>query len=169
MEHYGASEPYLPMLEALGRLGRGPDGEHLIAVLRQYAPTWLVQMPALLSPAEREQLQREVQGATPQRMLREMAEALEALTAERPLLLCWKTCTGAMSRRWTYCPSWRGGRRAARLLVIGTYRPVEVLGNGHPLRTVKQELHLHGQCEELRLGLLSEEDVSGLPETSGSR
>src|SRR4029453_17667536 len=58
VEHYGVSEPYLPVLEALGRLGRVPDGEHLTAVLRQYAPTWLVHLLALVSPAEREQLQR---------------------------------------------------------------------------------------------------------------
>ena len=38
----------MPILEALGRLCREPEGERLIAVLQQHAPTWLVQMPALL-------------------------------------------------------------------------------------------------------------------------
>ena len=75
------------MLEALGRLCRGPDGEQLIALLRQHAPTWLVQMPALLNAAELEALQRQDAGATRERMLRELAEALEAITAERPLVL----------------------------------------------------------------------------------
>src|SRR5262249_40924420 len=45
------------------------------------------------------------------------------------------------------------------LLVIGTYRPVDVILQAHPLRAVKQELHLHGLCEELPLGLLSEAQV----------
>jgi predicted ATPase len=45
-------------------------------------------MPALLSEAEREALQRQVMGVTCERMLRELAEALEALTADRALLLC---------------------------------------------------------------------------------
>ena len=49
MEHYGAGEAYLPVLEALGRLCREADGKEVIALLRQQAPTWLVQMPALLS------------------------------------------------------------------------------------------------------------------------
>ena len=44
-------------------------------------------MPALLSAAELEALQRKVLGATRERMLREMAEAVEALTAERALVL----------------------------------------------------------------------------------
>jgi DNA-binding winged helix-turn-helix (wHTH) protein len=39
VEPYGAGEPYLPVLEALGRLGRGPDGTRLVTVLRQYAPS----------------------------------------------------------------------------------------------------------------------------------
>ena len=160
VEHYGASEPYLPVLEALGRLGRGPDGEHLIAVLRQYAPTWLVHLPALVSPAEREQLQREVQGATPQRMLREMAEALEALTAEHPLLLVLEDLHWSDVSTLDLLSVVARRTERARLFIIGSYRPAEVLGNGHPLRTVMQELHLHKQCEELRLGLLSEEDVT---------
>jgi predicted ATPase len=160
VEHYGASEPYLPVLEALGRLGRGPDGEQLIAVLRQYAPTWLVHLPALVSPAEREQLQREVQGATPQRMLREMAEALEALTAERPLLLVLEDLHWSDVSTLDFLSVVARRTERARLFIIGSYRPAEVLGNGHPLRTVMQELHLHKQCEELRLGLLSEEDVT---------
>jgi predicted ATPase len=47
----------------------------------------------------------------------------------------------------------------ARLLIVGTYRPVEMLTNDHPLRTMKQELELHRYCEELRLKLLTEENV----------
>jgi predicted ATPase len=60
VESYGAGEPYLPVLEALGRLCRGPHGTRLVSVLRQHAPSWLVQMPALLPPAEWEALQHAV-------------------------------------------------------------------------------------------------------------
>ena len=56
VEQYGASEAYLPVLEALGRVGRSPGGGQLLALLNQYAPTWLVQMPALLGAAELEAL-----------------------------------------------------------------------------------------------------------------
>jgi hypothetical protein len=60
VEHYGLGEPYLPILEALGQLCRGPAGVRLGALLRQQAPTWLVQMPWLLTRADREHLQQEV-------------------------------------------------------------------------------------------------------------
>src|SRR4029453_3975073 len=77
----------LAVLEALGRLCRAPGGDRLIALLSQHAPTWLVQMPALLSTTDLEALQRKARGATRDRMLGEMAEALEVLTTERPLVL----------------------------------------------------------------------------------
>ena len=49
VEHYGAGEAYLPVLEALGQLCHAPEGGRLVALLRQQAPTWLVQLPWLLT------------------------------------------------------------------------------------------------------------------------
>jgi DNA-binding winged helix-turn-helix (wHTH) protein len=63
IEQYGPGEPYLPVLEALGHLCRGAGGARFLAFLRQYAPSWPVQMPALLSPADREALQQTAGGA----------------------------------------------------------------------------------------------------------
>ena len=42
-------------------------------------------------------------------------------------------------------------RDAARLMVIGTYRPVDVILGEHPLKSVKRELQAHGLCQELPL------------------
>ena len=64
-----------------------PDGEQVIALLGRHAPTWLAQMPGLIGDAELETVQRRAHGATRERMLRELAEALEALTAETTLVL----------------------------------------------------------------------------------
>src|SRR5438093_1249247 len=76
IEQYGAGEAYLPLLEALGQMGRTPDGPQLVALLRQQAPSWLLQLPALLAPAESEALQRYAGRTTRERMLRELAEAM---------------------------------------------------------------------------------------------
>src|SRR5215831_10809836 len=81
-EHYGEGEAYLPFLEALGQLCRGPQPADVRAVLRRYAPLWLGQLLGVLSEAEQEHVQRHVQGTTATRMLRELAEALEVLTAD---------------------------------------------------------------------------------------
>jgi predicted ATPase len=85
--HAGEGEPYLPVFEALWQLGQGPAHDAVLAVLRRYAPMWLVQLPGLVSEPELERLQRQVAGATPARMRRELAQALEVLTADAPLVL----------------------------------------------------------------------------------
>src|SRR4029453_17665005 len=47
LEHYGAAEAYLPVLEALGRLLRAPGAERAIRLFEISAPTWVVQFPWL--------------------------------------------------------------------------------------------------------------------------
>src|SRR5215813_7577751 len=64
VEHAGEGEPYLPLLEAVGQLCRGPRPQEVLAVLRRYAPLWLVQLRGVLSEAEQERLQHLVQGAS---------------------------------------------------------------------------------------------------------
>lgn len=160
VEHYGVGEAYLPVLEALGRLCREEDGKDVIALLRQQAPSWLVQMPALLSTAELEELQRRTAGVTRERMLRELAEALEALTAERALILRLEDLHWSDYSTLDLLSVLARRQEAAQLLILGTYRPVEVLTRDHPLKGVKQELQLHRQCEELALDFLSEAAVT---------
>jgi len=159
IEHYGVGEAYLPILESLGRLCREPDGQHLIELLSQHAPTWLVQMPALLNPDETEALHRKTAGATRERMLRELAEALEIITAQRLLILWLEDLhwSDVSTLDWLAFVARR--QEPARLLVLGTYRPVDVMAREHPLKTVKQELQLHGHCQELALDFLHEGDV----------
>jgi predicted ATPase len=160
IEHYGAGEAYLPVLAALGGLCREPEGERLIEVLSQHALTWLVQMPALLGGAELDALQRKTAGATRARMLRELTEAVGALTAERPLVLWVEDLQWSDVSTLDWLAFVARRQEYARLLVIGTFRPVEVIVSAHPLKAVKQELQLHGQCEEMALGLLTEAQVA---------
>jgi DNA-binding winged helix-turn-helix (wHTH) protein len=102
VEQYGAGEAYLPVLEALGRLGRAPSGERLVQVLRQHAPTWLEQLPGLLSDREVSAVRRRGQGATRGRMLRELVEALESLTGMPRSCCCWRISTGVTRRPSTF-------------------------------------------------------------------
>jgi DNA-binding winged helix-turn-helix (wHTH) protein/predicted ATPase len=156
VEQYGAGEAYLPVLEALSRMCREPGGERLIRLLRRHAPTWLVQLPALLSAAEQEAVQRKVQGATRERMLREFTEAIEVLTAETPLVLLLEDLHWSDYATIDLLALLARLREAARLLVLGTYRPADVAMSGHPLKAAKQELQTHGQCEELALTFLTD-------------
>ena len=160
IEHYGAGEAYLPVLEALGRLGREPGGERLVACLRQYAPTWLGQMPVLLPPEALAAVQRQGQGVTRERMLRELAEALEILAAERPVVLVLEDLHWSDPSTVEALALLARRRDPARLLVLGTYRPVELILHDHPLKMVKQELAAYGQCVDIPLGGLGRPAVA---------
>ena len=159
VEQYGAGEAYLPILEALGRLGRGADEQELVAVLTQYAPTWLAQLPALVPPAEREALQRTLFGATRGRMLREMAEALEVLASRRPLVVTLEDLHWSDQSTLELLAYIMRREGSARLLILGTFRSTEVVGNDSPLPRVVQDLQGRGHGEEIRLGLLDEAQV----------
>ena len=160
LDQYGAGEAYLPLLDALARLGRRPGCERLLDVLRQYAPTWVGQLPALFDAAEREAAQRQGLGATPQRMLREAAEFLEAVSAAQPLILVLEDLHWS-DQATIALLGWLARRQErAQLLILGTYRPVEVIIQDHPLRTLKHELALHGQCVDLHLDGLLAADVA---------
>src|SRR5262252_1760413 len=158
-EHYGAGESYLPVLEALGQLSRGPAGPALLAALRRYAPMWLVQLPGLVSDAELERVQRQVQGATQARMKRELAEVLDVLTADTPLVLVLEDLHWSDSATVELLAYLAQRRAPARLLVLGTYRPVE-LALRPSMRGLVQELCGREQAVDLRLELLTAAEVT---------
>jgi DNA-binding winged helix-turn-helix (wHTH) protein/predicted ATPase len=159
VELYGAGEAFLPLLEALTRMAREPRGEMVVQVLRRYAPTWLAQLPALLGDEDLEAVQRRAQGTTRERMLRELSEALEALGEDAPLALVLEDLHWSDSATVDLLVMLARRRDPARVLVLGTYRPADVAVSAHPLKPVKQELQLHGHCEELALDFLSEAAV----------
>ena len=150
IEHYGEGEAYLPVLEALGPLAARPGNTVLLDLLRRYAPSWLAQLPSLVSEAELETLQHRMQGATPQRMLREIANVISALTARVPLILVIEDLHWSDYSTLDFLSSVTQGRDPARLLLIATYRSTDMASH-HPLRPVTQELLSHGQARELPL------------------
>src|SRR5439155_18325837 len=118
----------------------------------------LVQMTGLVSAAAYEALGRRVLGTTRERMLREMAEALEVLSAERPLVLVLEDLHWSDYSTLDLLSLLARRQEPARLLVIGTFRPAEASRQAHPLRAVVQELRVRGGCEELELSPLAEEE-----------
>jgi hypothetical protein len=159
IEQYGAGEAYLPLLEAAHRLCRGPGGERMIEELKQYAPTWLAQLSGLIDQHESELLQQRVQGTSRERMLREMAETAELFTARRGLVLVLEDLQWSDTATLEWLAYTARRREPAKLLIIGTYRPADVLMSGHPLKGVVQELRAGGQGEELPLAPLAETAV----------
>ena len=158
VEHYGAGEPYLPVLEGLSELCR--NDSTLVSLLRAVAPTWLLQLPWLSTADEREALRRELAGVSPDRMLREIGEVLDRSGERRPLLLVTEDLhwsDRATIQLIDYIARRRG---SARLMWLASFRLAEVVALDHPLNPLRRELQLHGLCEEIVLDPFSETEVA---------
>jgi DNA-binding winged helix-turn-helix (wHTH) protein len=86
-ERFGTDEAFLPLIDALVTRCCSTDGAELLAAIRAHAPTWMLQVPGLIDATERAAFQREVFGATRERMLREFCDLVEALSANRPWVI----------------------------------------------------------------------------------
>jgi DNA-binding winged helix-turn-helix (wHTH) protein len=149
----GSGEAYFPLLDALSDMCRGIAGHRVRDVLRAVAPTWVLQLPALVDAADLEQLRLQTSAASPARM-RELCDALDALAAWRAtLVVCEDLHDGDSST--TELLSYLARRRApSRLMVVGTYRRAEAAARSLALRPVVQDLRARGLCGFLPLGML---------------
>ena len=162
VEQYGASEAYLPFLEAIGELLRGPSRELIQKTLRDCAPTWCLQFPsAFCEPETREQLLRETMGATKERMLREMSDCLGELATHAAVVLLVEDLHWADPSSIDLLRHLSNHIATQRLLLIGTFRPEDVEAHNHLLKSYKREMEAHDQCDEVVLGALRREHIAG--------
>ncbi|HEY7729541.1 MAG TPA: BTAD domain-containing putative transcriptional regulator [Gaiellaceae bacterium] len=160
LEQHGGGEPYLPVLDALGGLCEGPFADGVVPVLLRRAPTWMAQMPWFVDPAALDELHRQALGATRERMLRELGEAVDAVAALRPLVLVledlhWADPATLDAVAWIV-------RRSARapVLLIGTYVPGSSAAEA--IAELSRELHARRRCVEVPLESLGRDALAEL-------
>jgi DNA-binding winged helix-turn-helix (wHTH) protein len=159
VEHCGASEAYQPLFDALRRLCHQPGGESFLAALRRYAPTWLAQLPGLQTEAESRALLRRTAGATPERMVRELANALDAMSVQRPIVLCLEDLHWSDPSTLDWITYFARRPDRARVLVIATYRHEEVSDGRRSPQAVSSDLVVKGLCAQIVLPPLDEAAV----------
>lgn len=157
---YGASEPYMPLLEAVERLCRESASHEPVGLLRRVAPTWLLQLPRLQSVGEEEQLRRRLAGSSAERMARELLSFVEELTGDRTLVLVLEDLHWSDHATIGALAALAMRREPARLLVIASYRSVDAIAKQHPIATLKHELAAKGLCIPLALDGLTSDAVS---------
>ncbi|MBZ5583057.1 MAG: AAA family ATPase [Acidobacteriia bacterium] len=162
LEHRGEVEPYIAVLEALGRLCRGTDGAEVASLLYRRAPTWLAQMPWLASAPDLAQLPQRNLGVTRDRMLREFAELVEELASPRPLVLALDDLHWSDDSTLSLLEFLARRDDPAQLMLIGTYRPAEATRARQPLEALALGMRIRGQCHVVRPDLLSAEAVQSM-------
>ena len=155
VEQYGTGEAYLPFLEAIGALLDGPGRERLAATMRTYAPTWCTQLPAAFaSSGTLDRLQQETIGATKERMMREMGDALGMFATTSPIVLLFEDLHWADPSSIDLLRHLCQRINSQRLLIAGTFRPEDIERSNHPLKSFKAEMQAHHLCEEVALSSL---------------
>jgi len=160
IEARGSTEPYYPMLAALGELCQGRSAASIIETLARDAPTWLVQFPWLLNDEHRKTLRQEILGTTRERMLREIAAALETMAADVPLLLVFEDLQWADPSTVDLISVIARGRLAARLMVIATIREVDTEPAELSPKYLVHDLLMRRLCRAIELKPLSVQEVA---------
>jgi serine/threonine protein kinase/tetratricopeptide (TPR) repeat protein len=156
VEQYGTGEAYLPFLDAIGGLLDGPARDRLAAVMRTSAPTWCSQLPAAFaSTGSMEKLQQETIGATKERMMREMGDALGIFATTSPVVLLLEDLHWADPSSVDLLRHLSQRISHQHLLIAGTLRPEDIERSNHPLKSYKAEMLAHKLCEEIALDSLS--------------
>lgn len=158
IDHHGPSEPYMPILDAFAQLAAGPAHDRLAAAFARHAPTWLLQIPSLA--AEAAPRERAPAASTRERMLREFAVAITAFAASTPIVLVLEDLHWSDRATVDLLALLARRREPARLLVVGTVRPVDLLVRDHPLAESKAELVRQGHAREILLEMLTAGDLA---------
>lgn len=167
-EQYGTGEPYQPFIEAFRELlsarGRAGGKTTLLEVAKSVAPTWLGVLPVvgnvLEAGVETAMALKERKGgaapkaASEEALFFQYTELLTAAATEQPVLLFIDDLHWADQASVTLLSHLARRIEKSRVLILGTYRPVDVEATNHPIKQVRQELERYGVGEELRLSPL---------------
>ena len=158
VELTGGSEPYLPVLDLLAQLhGDDATGE-VRAMLLQHAPSWLLQLPGLIDAPTAEALRTRVPSPNRDRMVRELRDALEAIAADRTLVLVVEDLHWSDRSSIDALTALAQRTLPARLLLLASYRPAD-LRPDHPSRGVVQSLVARRRAVEIALPPLHRPEI----------
>jgi predicted ATPase len=159
-ERLAGAEAYLPFLEALESLLRGPGGESVARLMKVVAPTWYAQVaPQAAEDSSFARVLMEEKAASQERLKRELGAFLQELSRLRPLLLFLDDLHWADASTIDLL-AYIGSKCAAmRLLLVLTYRPTDLLLSKHPFVPLKQDFQARGVCREIALELLNLHDI----------
>lgn len=152
VEQYGEADPFLPVIAALRRLCRSARAA---AILRQAAPPWLAASCGL-APIR---ANPDAGVVTRDGVLRTLAEVVEAIASEAPLILVLEDLHWSDPSTLDLVNLLARRGDPARLLVLCTLRPADALAAGHRSALLLRELRRTERCREIVLDGLARIDI----------
>jgi predicted ATPase len=148
VEGFGGKEAYYPVMEALGQLCTQGETNKNVRVMQQKAPSWYAQLASLPNGDGSPGAPMPVKG---ERMLNEICDAIEAMSAEKTLLFIFEDLHWADLSTLDLVSALARRRNPAKLMLLASYRPADVSTGQHPLKRLKQDLVTHKLCTEVPL------------------
>lgn len=158
-EQHGTPEPYLAFIDALSTLARSAHGAQTLAALVRHAPTFVAQVPHLVSDTQLAEVTRRAAFGNEARQLRELAEALEAMCTKQPLALVLEDLQWSDVATIDLLSLLGQRQQSAKLFVIGTSRDAEIQRSDHPLHHVMRSLEARSGALRIRVPRIGAETV----------
>ena len=155
-ERLAGAEAYLPLIEALESLLRGPEGRSVGELMQRTAPSWYAQVgfqaESALGSTSSAELSKE-------RLKREIALFLEHLTQDRPLVLFLEDLHWADVSTVDVLTYVADRFQGIETMVLATYRPEDMRSSDHVFLEVSPRLEQRGVLTGIPLRFLRLEDV----------
>jgi hypothetical protein len=164
-EALGPDEAFRPFLDALGRLLTSHARDYASGLLRTYAPTICVQMPAGLVPDPDGSLHRQAAGATKDRLIREAGDFMKASGRAFPIVFYLEDLQWADAASVDLLHHLGSRLARQRTLMVGTFRQTDVDVANPPMKRCALDLLARGVARELSLGAFTEENTEAYLET----
>ncbi len=155
-ERLTPGEAHLPVLEALESLFHGDADPTVAQLLLQRAPSWFEQIAPL--PGDRSNPGSALH-ATQERQKRELARFFENLSETSPIVLWLDDIHWADPSTLDLIVYLTTRCETTRLLLIGSYRPDELLLGQEPFVQSLRDLRARGHGREVTLDFLTRRDV----------
>jgi predicted ATPase len=156
-ERLAGSEAYLPLLEGLGDLLLNAD-DRVRNAMSAVAPGWYARVTRGSDTDERKGTSDRTT-TSQEHLKRELVTFVHEVSSYRPVVMFLDDLHWADASTVDVLAYWAARCRSQRALIIGAYRPAELLRTGHPFVRVKLELQSHGICHETMVPLLTPADL----------
>ena len=161
-ELLATSDAYLPVLDALDGLLRGPCGGECGELLKLVAPTWFLQVQPLWAGADPSfaSIAADARTASRERMKRELVAFIEELSRAHPLVLVLDDFHWADASTVEFIDYLSRRLDTLRTLVVIAYRQEEIVRTRHPFLAIRHALQRHDRFREISLELLSRDEIA---------
>ena len=119
------------------------------------APHWYARVARATDDSDAKRIAAGSAGVSQEQLKRELVAFIDESSRRQPVVFFVDDLHWADASTVDMLAYWASRCRSQRVLIVGAYRPAELLRASHPFVGVKLELQAHGICRETLMSLLT--------------